>query len=144
VPVGQVLSATFNEAMNPTTIGASAFTVTGPGGTSVNGTVAYSGLVATFTPSSSLANNAVYTATITTGAASLAGTPLAANYVWTFTTITPAPAVTAVVPANAATSVPIAQVLNATFSEAMSPGTLDAATFTVTAGGVTVPGQSGI
>jgi len=140
VPVGQVLSATFNEAMTPATIGAATFTVTGPGGTAVSGAVAYSGLVATFTPAASLANNAVYTATITTGVTSLAGTPLAASKVWTFTTITPSPAVTAVVPANAATSVPIAQALSATFSEAMSPGTLDAATFTVTAGGVTVPG----
>jgi hypothetical protein len=140
VPVGQVLSATFSEAMSPATISATTFTVTGPGGTAVSGAVNYSGLVATFTPAASLANSAVYTATITTGAQDLAGQPLAGNYVWTFTTITPAPAVTAVVPANAATSVPIAQVLSATFSEAMSPGTLDAATFTVTAGGVTVPG----
>jgi hypothetical protein len=140
VPVGQVLDATFSEAMNPATIGATTFTVTGPGGIAVNGAVTYSGLVATFTPATILANSTVYTATITTGAQDLAGQPLVSNYVWTFTTITPAPAVTAVVPANAATSVPIAQVLSATFSEAMNPSTLNAATFTVTVGGVTVPG----
>jgi hypothetical protein len=141
VPLSQVLSATFSEAMTPATIGASTFTVHGPGGTTVSGTVAYSGVTATFTPAAnSLAYNTLYTATITTGAQDLAGQPLASNYVWTFTTITAAPAVTAVVPANAATSVPIAQVLSATFNEAMSPATLDAATFTVTAGGVTVPG----
>jgi hypothetical protein len=139
VPINQALSATFSEAMSPATISATTFTVAGPGG-AVVGAVTYAGVIATFTPNASLANNTLYTATITTGAQDLAGQPLASNYVWTFTTITRAPAVTAVVPANAATSVPIAQVLSATFSEAMSPGTLDAATFTVTAGGVTVPG----
>jgi hypothetical protein len=140
VPIGQALSATFNEAMNPTSISATTFKLTGPGGTAVAGTVTYSGVVATFTPTANLAYNTLYTATITTGAASVAGTPLAANYVWTFTTITPAPTVTAVVPLNAATNVPITQMLSATFSEAMNPATLNAATFTVSAGGVSVPG----
>jgi hypothetical protein len=140
VPVSQVLSATFSEAMNPANISATTFTVSA-NGAAVPGTVAYSGLAATFTPSASLANSTVYTATITTGATSVAGIPLAANYVWSFTTITPAPTVTAVAPANGATSVPIAQALTATFSEAMSPGTLDAATFTVTGpSGVAVSG----
>jgi hypothetical protein len=140
VPIGQVLSATFSEAMNPATIIAANFTVTA-GGVAVPGTVAYSGEVATFTPNANLANSTVYIATITTGATSAGGTPLAANYSWTFTTITAAPMVTKVVPANGATAVPIAQMLTATFSEAMSPGTLDAATFTVTGpGGITVPG----
>ena len=140
VPVGQILSATFSEAMTPATIGASTFTVTGPGGTAVAGTVTYSGVVATFTPSAKLAYSTLYTATITTGATDVAGTPLAANYVWTFTTITPIPAVVSTVPANGATSVPIGQVLTATFNEPMTPNTLNAASFTVTAGGVTIPG----
>jgi hypothetical protein len=139
VPIGQVLSATFSEAMSPATISATTFTLTGPGG-AVAGAVAYSGVTAKFTPTANLAYSTVYTGTITTGATSVAGTPLPAKYVWTFTTITPTPTVTAVVPVNAAASVPIAQVLRATFSEAMSPITLDAASFTVTAGGVTVPG----
>jgi hypothetical protein len=141
VPIGQVLSATFSEAMSPATISATTFTLTVTGGAAVAGTVTYAGGVATFTPAASLANSTNYTATITAQATSLAGTPLASKYVWTFTTITPAPTVTAVVPANGATSVPIGQVLSATFSETMNPGTIDAATFTVTGpGGVTVPG----
>jgi len=90
VPIGQVLSATFSEAMAPATIGASTFNVTGPGGAAVAGVVSYSGLVATFTPSANLAYSAVYTATISTGATSVGGTPLPTNYVWTFTTITAA------------------------------------------------------
>ena len=141
VPIGQaVLSATFSEGMNPASISATTFTVKGPEGAAVAGAVTYSGVVATFAASANLAYSTVYTATITTGATSAAGSPLPANYVWTFTTITPPPTVTAVVPANGATGVPVGQVLSATFSEAMSPATLDAATFTVTTGGVTIPG----
>jgi len=140
VPVSQVLSATFSEAMTPATISTSTFTVTGPGGTAVAGAVTYSGLVATFTPTGNLGNSTVYTATITTGATSLAGVPLAANYVWTFTTITPTPAVISTIPLNGATGVPVNQALSATFNEPMTPDTLDAASFTVTAGGVTIPG----
>jgi hypothetical protein len=136
VPIGQVLSATFSEGMNPATISGSTFTVTGPGG-AVTGAVAYSGVTATFTPSANLAYNTLYTATITTGATSVAGTPLPANYVWTFTTITPPPTVTAVVPVNGATGVPVSQVLSATFNEAMSCATLTSTTFTVTGPGTT-------
>lgn len=139
VPVSQVLSATFNEAMTPSTLSSSTFTVTGPGGAAVAGAVTYSGVTATFTPAASLTNSAVYTATITTGAASAGGTPLASNYVWTFTTITPAPVVTATVPVNTATGVPIAQVLTATFNEAMNCTTLasPAATFKLAGPGAT-------
>jgi hypothetical protein len=139
VPIGQVLSATFNEAMNPASISATTFTVTGPGGAAVAGTVAYSGVVATFTPTANLANSTVYTATISTGATSVAGIPLAAAYVWTFTTITPAPSVIATVPVNTATGVLVSQALTATFNEAMACSTLasPATSFTLTGPGTT-------
>jgi hypothetical protein len=139
VPIGQVLSATFSEAMTPSTISAATFSVTGPGGAAVAGAVAYSGTVATFTPSANLAFSTLYTATISTGATSLAGTSLASAYTWSFTTITPPPVVVSTVPVNAATGVPINQVLSATFSEAMSCATLasPAASFIVTGPGVT-------
>ncbi len=83
-----LVSATFSEAMNPSTINSTTFTLTGPGNASVAGTVSYvvSTYVATFTPTNPLALNTLYTATITTGAQDLSGDPLAANYVWTFTT----------------------------------------------------------
>ena len=138
VPTGQVLSATFSEAMNAATISGSTFTVTGPGG-AVAGNVAYNGVIAVFTPTAALAYSTLYTATITTGAQDLAGQPLATNYVWTFTTITPPPSVVSAIPVNGATGVPISQVLSATFNEAMSCATLasPAATFTVTGPGAT-------
>jgi hypothetical protein len=103
--------------MNPTTLDASTFTVTGPGGTAVAGTVAYSGTTATFTPSAVLAYSSLYTATITTGAKNLGGVPLVGNYVWSFTTITPPPTVIATIPANGATNVPIGQVLTCIMHE---------------------------
>lgn len=139
VPISQILSATFSEAMASTSISATTFKVTGPGGTAVAGTVTYSGVVATFTPAANLTNNTLYTATITTGATSLAGTPLAANYVWTFTTITPPPVVISTVPVNTATGVLVSQVISATFNEAMTCSTLasPATTFTLAGPGAT-------
>jgi hypothetical protein len=79
-----VIIATFNEAMNPVTINNTTFTVA-PGVTGVV-TLDGTGKIAAFTPSSSLALSTTYTATITTGAQDLAGNPLVANYVWSFTT----------------------------------------------------------
>jgi hypothetical protein len=124
VVINTPISATFSEAMNPSSISGSTFTVTGPGGVAVAGTVTYSGVTASFVTTAALAFNTVYTATITTGAMDVAGTPLAANYVWSFTTITPPPMVIATVPVNTATGVPITQVLSATFNEAISCATL--------------------
>ena len=88
--VNTAISATFSEAMNPATITAATFTLTGPGATPVAGTVTYAGTTATFTPTAVLATSTLYTATITTGAKDPAGAPLAANFVWTFTTAPPA------------------------------------------------------
>lgn len=81
-----IVVATFSEAMNPSTINAATFTLAGAA--SVAGQVTYDSTsnVATFTPSSNLALNTLYTATITTGAKDLFGNPLASNFVWTFTT----------------------------------------------------------
>jgi hypothetical protein len=141
VPITQVLSATFSEAMSCATLAspATSFLLAGPGATAVAGTVACAGAVATFTPAVDLAFNTVYTATITTGAQDLAGTPLAANYVWIFRTLpapTP-PTVISTVPVNGATGVPINQALSATFSVAMNPATIDGATFLLTGPGKT-------
>src|SRR6185503_4989525 len=91
--------------------------------TAVAGSVSYAGVTATFTPFSALAPLTTFTATVTTGARDLAGNPLATGFSWTFTTgatpDTTPPTVSATVPANAATAVPINQTINATFSEAM-------------------------
>ena len=83
-----IVTATFSKAMNPASINDTTFTLTGPGNASVPGVVTYdaSSYSATFTPSSNLALNTLYTATITTGAQDPSGNALASNYVWSFTT----------------------------------------------------------
>ena len=95
-----VVTATFSEAMNPATINATTFTLTGPGTTPVAGVVTYAVSTATFTPSSALALNTVYTATITTGAKDVFGNALASNFVWSFATASAAcpPTVISVAP----------------------------------------------
>ena len=109
----------------------------------VTGTVTYTmiGVTATFTPTSPLAPGVLFTATITTGAKDLAGLPLATPFVWTFTTgsgpDTTPPTVTSTTPANGDTFVSPNAAINATFSEAMDPATLNPATFTLTGPGPT-------
>ena len=84
-----VVVATFSEAMNPSTINTTTFTLTsGTPAVGVTGTVTYdvASHVATFTPTNPLALSTLYTATITTGAQDLFGNPLASDQVWGFTT----------------------------------------------------------
>ena len=135
VPLNQILVATFNKAVNASTVNAATFTLAGPGTTLVTGQVAYSsvGDTATFAPSANLAPSTLYTATLVTGVKDLSGNPLAANYVWTFTTGTATnttqPQLVSTNPANSATNVPSNQAVSATFSEAMNPLTITTDTF---------------
>ena len=143
VPINQTINATFSEAMDPLTINTASLLLRGPGTTAVTGIVAYDvpSKIATFKPVSNLAPNTVYTATITTAVRDLAGNALGANFVWSFTTgvsaDTTAPTVSFTVPANAATAVPINQTINATFSEAMDPLTINTASLFLRGPGTT-------
>jgi hypothetical protein len=87
-----VITASFDEAMTVSTLTTSTFSVAGPGGAAVSGTISYNSSTNTarFTPASALAASTLYTATITVGAKDAAGNALAVNKVWTFTT-SPAP-----------------------------------------------------
>ncbi|MDP2791593.1 MAG: ice-binding family protein [Rectinemataceae bacterium] len=80
------VTATFSEAMATGTITGTSFTLAGPGTSAVAGVVSYTGTTATFNPAASLAYSTLYTATLTTAVTDLAGNPLAAAKVWTFTT----------------------------------------------------------
>jgi len=82
------IKATFSAAMDPLTIDGAHFTLTSPGPSSIAGAVTYDGAtrIASFAPASGLTGNTVYTATITTGAQDPAGTGLASDKVWSFTT----------------------------------------------------------
>jgi hypothetical protein len=87
VATNSAVKVTFNEGMNPLTLSSTTFTVSA-GGTNIAGTVTLAplGKIATFQPTANLAINTVYTATVTTGVADLAGNAMASNKVWTFTT----------------------------------------------------------
>ena len=137
VAITSAVTADFNIGANASTITTSTFTLTGPGGSAVAGTVGAGGggLSATFTPTASLAFSTTYTATLTTGVQSTAGTALASNYTWSFTTAAvappPAPTVTAVTPLSNATGVAVSTSVTATFGEAMNASTITGSTFTL-------------
>jgi O-glycosyl hydrolase len=144
VAIGTAVSATFNAAMNASSITTGTFTLAAQGGSAVAGTVSYDATsqTATFTPAASLAYSTTYTATLTAGVTSSAGTALAAMS-WSFTTAAPPPlTVSAMTPANGATNVGVTTGVTATFSEAMNAASLTASTFTLTAkGGGAVAGS---
>jgi hypothetical protein len=144
VTISGKIAAAFSETMDPLTVNTASFTLK-QGTTAVAGTVSYAGVTATFTPAGNLVPLTTYTARITTGARDLAGNALATDFGWSFTTgatlDTTAPTVSATVPANAATAVPINQTINATFSEAMDPLTISTASLRLIGpGGTAVTG----
>ena len=148
VPLNQVVSATFNEAMNPATINAASFTLTGTtlaatvkAASVVTGTVTFSGVVATFTPATPLLAHTTYTGKIATTAKDLTGNALQVEYTWTFSTdvaptVTPDPLVNSV-------DVPLNKIIIATFSVPMDTLTLKtpATTVTVKQGATLIAGK---
>ena len=144
VPVTKIISATFSKVMNPATIDTLTFTLR-QGTTAVTGLVTYLGNTASFAPTTSLAFNSTYTATITTRAKDMAGNALVSNYVWSFTTglapadVTP-PTVISTDPANASVGVVISKVISANFSKEMNPATINTTTFLLSQGTTPVAG----
>ena len=143
VPINAtIITAAFSKDMSPTTINTSTFTLVCPASAPVIGSVAYiaASRVATFTSAANLPVGALCTATITTGATDTLGVPLASNFVWTFTTgatlDTTRPRVMLTIPATtvgtATLGVAANTAITATFSEDMSPATINTASFTVT------------
>lgn len=140
VVLNKVARATFNMPMDATTLNTSTFTLK-QGTTTITGVVTYSGNNAFFTPSTNLVSNTIYTATITTGAKNLANTPIASNYVWSFTTGTiVAPKVISTDPSNNETVVLLNKVITATFDMPMNPLTINSSTFTLKQGTTTIAG----
>ena len=136
-------TATFSELMDPLTINAATFVIK-QGSTPIAGSVAYIGVVATFTPGSNFAANTVYTATITNSVEDLAGNTMLNDFVWTFTTAAAAdmtpPNVISTFPVNLATNVSLNVIPTATFSELMDPSTINATSFTLKQGVNTING----
>jgi hypothetical protein len=150
-PINQVITATFNEQMNPATFTQASFTVqqvtpvtgtaynkgtiqieavasgTTATYTTISGIISYAGTTVSFTPSSVLNPNTTYTATLTSAVKDLKGNALQTNYVWNFTTGTTVARVPTVIltdPLSNATGVAINKTITATFSVPMDPSTL--------------------
>ncbi len=145
VAINSAIAATFSEAMTPSTVNTTTFTLK-QGTTAVSGAVTFTGLTAVFIPASSLAVGTEYTATITAGAKDLAGNTLAGDYVCKFTTgatadIT-APTITGTTDVDGATNVAVNSQIGATFGEGMDPLTISNANFTLknTSSGAAVTG----
>jgi len=135
---GTAVTALFSEAVTASSVNATTFTLKA-GSSSVGGNVTLNGTTATFTPSAPLVSSTTYTGTITTGVRDIAGNAMTANHAWSFTTAAAAdntpPTVTSTNPANNQTGVAVNGSISVTFSEAVAPATVTAASFTV--GGVT-------
>src|SRR6185295_16727453 len=105
--------------------------------TAVPATITYDAVtrIGRLTPTSPLTAATTYTATVKGGAAGVtdaAGNALAADLVWSFTTIdTTPPTITTRSPAVNAVGVGASAVVTATFSEAMASATITTTTMTL-------------
>jgi hypothetical protein len=117
----------FSRGMASSTLTTSTVTLSGPSGR-VGATVAYDGSskTATLSPSSPLASNTTYTASVDASVQAADGVPLGTTSTWSFTT-TNAPEVRSTTPADGATGV--SMTVTPTIQMSMA---LDAATVTTT------------
>jgi hypothetical protein len=136
IPLNSKISATFNSAMVATEIGTATFTLSQTGGAAIAGTVTYVGLIALFLPAADLAANTSYSATVNAGIRSVAGSTLAENFTWTFTTgavlDNTAPSVVSTNPISGAIGVPVNTIVTVPFDEVMDPLTINGTTFFLT------------
>jgi len=111
--------AIFNKFMDPFSLTSETF-ILKQGSTLITGSVFTLGAESAFVPDSDLTPNTLYEVTITTGAKDMFGNPLAANYVWTFTTSGAAtrrpPTVVVTHPFNGETLVPVTSFISVVFN----------------------------
>jgi methionine-rich copper-binding protein CopC len=123
VPVASAISATFNEAVTPGSIG---FTLTDSGGNPVATTFGYNASTntATWTPTTILKTGMIYTASVS-GATDSNGNPMPSPFSWSFVTVASnIPVVTSETPVPGATNVAINSSVSATFNGAVTPGSI--------------------
>ena len=87
VVTNTTVTATFNEAVQASTVNTTDFVLKSSNGNTVTATVSYnsSNYTATLTPSALLANSTTYTATVS-GVKDVAGDPMTSPFSWSFTT----------------------------------------------------------
>lgn len=144
------VEVTFNEAMDPTTINNTTFSLkVTSSGANIPGTVTYipASLIARFTPTSAMPSGANITATVTAGMKDVAGNALqitpGSPGIWSFTIRDDVPpTVAAVSPPSGAVGVAANTAVAITFSEPMDATTITGTTITlkVTSSGSAVAG----
>jgi hypothetical protein len=142
------VTATFNQAIDQTTLNSSTFELRDAASNVISGIVTYNATTrtATLTPSAALTNSTVYTAIVRGGAAdprvkTASGVTLASDQTWSFTTVASTPlTLTAKTPTLGATGIAINTTVTATFSQAIDQTTLNSSTFELRdAGSILVP-----
>ncbi|MBI4212140.1 MAG: Ig-like domain-containing protein [Deltaproteobacteria bacterium] len=138
VTIDSVVSVTFNELVDPSTITTTTFSMHDDGFQNIAGTVSYNAAtrVATFTPSSPLNYGRGYSPTLTTDIKDTSGNAFEGGVPWGFVTIafvdTTPPTVTLTNPLNGATGVATNQKMRVTFSEVIDPATVTITSFSLT------------
>lgn len=138
VVTDKLITATFNEAMDPASINENTFLLMN-GANRVAGNVTYSGTTATFRPANLLMANTVYSATVKRESRDLMGNIMVKDTTWLFNTGA-APTVILTDPAEGMSDVVLNKVLTAEFSTAMNPSTINAASFKLMQGIIPVAG----
>jgi hypothetical protein len=148
VAIGSVITATFSEAVNASTVTGSTFQLRNAGGTLIPTSIVYDAATrrATMTPASPLAYSTTYNVTVvggSSGVRDLVGNAMSANELWSFTTEAPdvtAPTITQVTPPDTAINVSTATAVTATFNEAMQAASITTTTVQLrNSGGAVIP-----
>ncbi len=142
VATAPLITATFSEAMDPTTVTRETFTLkqgTTPIPCNVSCVTYGSASKATCSPRRSLAPNTPFTVRLEAGVRDVAGNPLPSSpFAWSFSTGPPgdttAPTVNSKSPPDAATGVSFRKAITATFSEPMAPRTITTDKFILSQG----------
>jgi hypothetical protein len=139
----KIVTVTFSEEMNSSTINTSTFTLK-QDDTNVPGEVSYFGKTASFTPTKILNAGMIYTAMISSGVENSEGVELAGNISWTFSTSDETdatePTATLTSPLNDETDVERNIAIEVTFSEDMDPLTINNSSFTLKLGSNEIDG----
>ena len=150
ININTVITAEVSEALNAASITNTSVLLQN-GAISVPATLGYTpgSTTITLTPSAPLAEKTLYTVTLKGGVGAdrildVAGNALAADYVWSFTTIDQtAPTVLSTSPVNNATSINVTTVITAEVSEALNAASITNTSVLLQNGAITVPATLG-